>query len=186
MLTKESMPSPTSKVQARAPNCPVIIVGTHYDDILANLGKLPSNYIESLKTTIRERFIDIADSGKKGLLEVFDTFFVSNKTKFNVKSLFNILYKAAYELKIAGGKVKALEQKFPQILINFDDMALKGYVFLDAQWLFDALSRLVTMKEVIANYGIMEIAVFMKLTAKLCNQWLNKDKTIMKTRFKVD
>uniref|UniRef100_A0AC35THI1 Non-specific serine/threonine protein kinase n=1 Tax=Rhabditophanes sp. KR3021 TaxID=114890 RepID=A0AC35THI1_9BILA len=228
------------KIQARAPNCPVIIVGTHFDDILANLGKFPPNYIEYLEAKIKERFINISDSEKKGLPKVFDIFFVSNKTKFNIKSLFNILYKAAYELKIAGGKIKALEQKIPSTfiaferiilkirdtlinsgreplmllsdlkifanekmiekygksfrndnefenackflhetgtLINFDDVSLREYVFLDVQWLFDVLSKIITMKEVIANYGIMEISVFMKLTAKLCNQLAQQRKS---------
>ena len=40
-------------IQARAPNAPVIIVATHYDEVLANEKKFPSDFVDSLQQLIR-------------------------------------------------------------------------------------------------------------------------------------
>lgn len=39
--------------QARAPNSPVIIVGTHVDQVFSNPERFPSGYLEELNTVIR-------------------------------------------------------------------------------------------------------------------------------------
>jgi len=53
--------------QARAPNSPVIIVGTHYDLVSE---KFPPGYLDYLQTKIRDKFIYISDPEKRGLPRV--------------------------------------------------------------------------------------------------------------------
>lgn len=53
--------------QARAPNSPVIIVGTHYDMVSE---KFPPGYLDYLQTKIRDKFIYISDPEKRGLPRV--------------------------------------------------------------------------------------------------------------------
>lgn len=54
-------------IQARAPNSPVIIVGTHYDLVSE---KFPPGYLDYLQTKIRDKFIYISDPEKRGLPRV--------------------------------------------------------------------------------------------------------------------
>lgn len=65
-----------SNIQARAPNSPVIIVGTHYDEIGVSISVEESI---KLQQTIRERFIVVMDSEKLGLPKVLDSIEVSCK-----------------------------------------------------------------------------------------------------------
>ena len=54
-------------IQARAPNSPVIIVGTHFDLVSE---KFPPGYLDYLQQKIRDRFICISDPEKRGLPRV--------------------------------------------------------------------------------------------------------------------
>lgn len=82
-------------IQARAPNSPVIIVGTHYD-----LG--PPSTSEDLQQMIRDKFINIVDAEKCGLPRVLDTIEVSCKTRHNIKLLCNLIYDTVFSLRPPG------------------------------------------------------------------------------------
>lgn len=56
--------------QARAPNSPVLIVGTHYDLVKE---KFPPSWSEDLQQIIRDKFINVIDADKLGLPRVLDT-----------------------------------------------------------------------------------------------------------------
>lgn len=60
--------------KARAPNSPVLIVGTHYDLVKE---KFPPSWSEDLQQMIRDRFINVIDADKLGLPRVLDTIEVS-------------------------------------------------------------------------------------------------------------
>lgn len=63
-------------IQARAPNSPVIIVGTHHDNIGINITEGEAN---KLQQYIRERFIAVTDSEKIGLPKVMSSIEISCK-----------------------------------------------------------------------------------------------------------
>lgn len=62
--------------KARAPNSPVLIVGTHYDLVKE---KFPPSWSEDLQQMIRDRFINVIDADKLGLPRVLDTIEVSRQ-----------------------------------------------------------------------------------------------------------
>uniref|UniRef100_A0AC35F4B2 Non-specific serine/threonine protein kinase n=1 Tax=Panagrolaimus sp. PS1159 TaxID=55785 RepID=A0AC35F4B2_9BILA len=107
-------------IQSRAPNSTVIIVGTHFDAVEENLQRFPQDYLETLYRTIQERFVNIPDSDKKGLPRVIASLFVSLKSKHNIRSLCNLLYQTAAELKTSGRKQKLLTQKIPSIYLALE------------------------------------------------------------------
>uniref|UniRef100_A0A915AF19 non-specific serine/threonine protein kinase n=1 Tax=Parascaris univalens TaxID=6257 RepID=A0A915AF19_PARUN len=100
-------------IQARAPNSPVIIVGTHVDQVLSSTERFPSGYLEELDAVIRRRFVLVPDADKKGLPRVVDSMFVSSKTKYNIRALCNLLYRTAFDIRTAGSKERLLDQKIP-------------------------------------------------------------------------
>uniref|UniRef100_A0A9J2PYQ2 non-specific serine/threonine protein kinase n=1 Tax=Ascaris lumbricoides TaxID=6252 RepID=A0A9J2PYQ2_ASCLU len=100
-------------IQARAPNSPVIIVGTHVDQVLSSTERFPSGYLEELDAIIRRRFVLVPDADKKGLPRVVDSMFVSSKTKYNIRALCNLLYRTAFDIRTAGSKERLLDQKIP-------------------------------------------------------------------------
>ena len=63
-------------IQARAPNSPVIIVGTHHDNIGTNITESEA---ASLQQYIRERFIAVTDAEKIGLPKVMSSIEISCK-----------------------------------------------------------------------------------------------------------
>lgn len=63
-------------IQARAPNSPVIIVGTHYDNVGV---KINESEVTALQQYIRERFIAVSDSEKIGLPKVMSSIEISCK-----------------------------------------------------------------------------------------------------------
>ena len=67
--------------QARAPNSPVLIVGTHYDLVRQ---KFPPSWSEDLQQLIRERFINVIDADKLGLPRVLDTIEVNRRENFRL------------------------------------------------------------------------------------------------------
>uniref|UniRef100_A0A0K0E7L1 non-specific serine/threonine protein kinase n=1 Tax=Strongyloides stercoralis TaxID=6248 RepID=A0A0K0E7L1_STRER len=113
------------KIQIRSPNAPVIIVGTHLDEVISNSNKFPDDYLQYLEKKIKEKFINITDSDKKGLPKVFSTLFISNKTKDNLKQLISSIYKASFELRIGGSRIKTLEQKIPSTYMTVEKIVLK-------------------------------------------------------------
>ncbi|XP_023236619.1 leucine-rich repeat serine/threonine-protein kinase 1-like [Centruroides sculpturatus] len=105
--------------QARAPNAPVLIVGTHYDLVKE---RCPPSYSEELQQLIREKFINVVDADKYGLPRVLDTIEVSCKTRHNVKLLCNLIYDTVFDLKCPGSKERLLEQRIPATYLALEDV----------------------------------------------------------------
>ncbi|CAL1275195.1 unnamed protein product [Larinioides sclopetarius] len=106
-------------IQARAPNAPVIIIGTHYDLVKE---RFPSSNSEDLQQMIRDRFINVVDADKCGLPRVIDTIEISCKTRHNIKLLCNLIYDTVFELKCPGSKERLLEQKIPATYLALEDV----------------------------------------------------------------
>lgn len=106
-------------IQARAPNSPCIIVGTHYDEVGE---KFPPEKAEELQQTIRDRFIAITDAEKMGLPRVLDSIEVSCKTGHNIKLLSNLIYDTAFSLRLPGSKEYLLQQKVPASYLALEDV----------------------------------------------------------------
>lgn len=85
-------------IQARAPNSPVIIVGTHYDVVQ----EFNPNISEDYQQIIRDRFINIVDAEKMGLPRVLDTIEISCKTRHNIRLLCNLIYDTVFSLRPPG------------------------------------------------------------------------------------
>ncbi|XP_031347203.1 leucine-rich repeat serine/threonine-protein kinase 1-like isoform X2 [Photinus pyralis] len=105
-------------IQARAPNSPVIIVGTHYDVVQ----ETNPNVSEEYQQVIRERFINIVDAEKCGLPRVLDTIEISCKTRHNLKLLCNLIYDTVFSLRPPGSKELLLEQKVPATYLALEDV----------------------------------------------------------------
>ncbi|XP_060525729.1 leucine-rich repeat serine/threonine-protein kinase 1 isoform X2 [Cylas formicarius] len=105
-------------IQARAPNSPVIIVGTHYDLVQ----EFNPNIFEEYQQIIRDRFINIVDAEKCGLPKVLDTIEISCKTRHNIRLLCNLIYDTVFSLKPPGNKELLLEQKVPATYLALEDV----------------------------------------------------------------
>uniref|UniRef100_T1HIN4 non-specific serine/threonine protein kinase n=1 Tax=Rhodnius prolixus TaxID=13249 RepID=T1HIN4_RHOPR len=106
-------------IQARAPNSPVLIVGTHYDTMQENY---PLSRAEDLQQLIRHRFINVVDAEKCGLPRVIDTIEVSCKTRHNIKILCNLIYDTVFSLRTAGSKTLLLQQCVPASYLMLEDV----------------------------------------------------------------
>lgn len=106
-------------IQARAPNAPVIIVGTHHDLMGEHYPRLYSEYLQQI---IRDRFINIIDPDKLGLPKVVDSIEISIKTRHNIKKLCNLIYDTVFELRSPGSKEKLLEQKVPATYLALEEV----------------------------------------------------------------
>lgn len=106
-------------IQARAPNSPVLIVGTHYDLVKDTF---PSSYSEDLQQLVRDRFINVVDAEKCGLPRVLDTIEISCRTRHNVRLLCNLIYDAVFSLKLPGSKERMLEQRIPATYLALEDV----------------------------------------------------------------
>ncbi|XP_045460940.1 leucine-rich repeat serine/threonine-protein kinase 1 [Harmonia axyridis] len=105
-------------IQARAPNAPVLIVGTHYD-VIQEINPAIS---EAYQQIIRDRFINIVDPEKCGLPRVLDTIEVSCRTRHNVKLLCNLIYDTVFSIRLPGSKELLLEQKVPASYLALEDV----------------------------------------------------------------
>ncbi|CAL4058692.1 unnamed protein product, partial [Meganyctiphanes norvegica] len=106
-------------IQARAPNSPVLIVGTHYDLVKE---KFPPSWSEDLQQIIRDRFINVIDADKLGLPRVLDTIEVSCKSRHNIKLLCSLIYDTVFSLKTPGSKERLLEQRIPASYLALEDV----------------------------------------------------------------
>lgn len=106
-------------IQARAPNSPVLIVGTHYDMMQENY---PASRAEDLQQSIRERFINVVDAEKCGLPRVIDTIEVSCKSRHNIKILCNLIYDTVFSLRSPGSKTLLLQQCVPASYLALEDV----------------------------------------------------------------
>ncbi|KHJ44662.1 kinase domain protein [Trichuris suis] len=112
-------------IQARAPNSPVIIVGTHLDAVNSNRKIFPPLYVDTMQKVIRERFINISDADKRGLPRVIESLAVSSVTRENMRTLCDVIYKAATELRSPGSKVALIEQQVPSAYIALEEIVIK-------------------------------------------------------------
>lgn len=106
-------------IQARAPNSPVIIVGTHFDAVGESFSPQKA---EELQQIIREKFIAIPDAEKIGLPRVIDSIEISCRTLHNIRLLSNIIYDTAFMLRSPGSKEPLLLQKIPASYIALEDI----------------------------------------------------------------
>ncbi|KAH0560147.1 leucine-rich repeat serine/threonine-protein kinase 1 [Cotesia glomerata] len=104
-------------IQSRAPNSPVIIVGTHYD--------VSNEQSESLQQYIREKFINVVDAEKCGLPKVMETIEISCKTRHNIKMLCNLIYDVVFSLRSPGSKELLLEQRVPASYLALEDVVVQ-------------------------------------------------------------
>lgn len=110
-------------IQSRAPNSPVIIVGTHYD--------IAYDQSEALQQYIRDKFINVVDAEKCGLPKVMETIEISCKTRHNIKMLCNLIYDVVFSLRSPGSKELLLEQRVPASYLALEDVVVQlGKVFL--------------------------------------------------------
>uniref|UniRef100_A0A182QR29 non-specific serine/threonine protein kinase n=1 Tax=Anopheles farauti TaxID=69004 RepID=A0A182QR29_9DIPT len=106
-------------IQARAPNSPVIVVGTHYDAVGETL---PAKKAEELQQIIRDRFIAVSDAEKIGLPRVLDSIEVSCRTGHNIKLLAGLIYDTAFSLRPPGCKEPLLYQRVPASYLALEDV----------------------------------------------------------------
>ncbi|KAI6181608.1 Non-specific serine/threonine protein kinase [Aphelenchoides besseyi] len=153
-------------IHARAPNTTVIIVGSHLDCVEENIKRFPDNYLENLEQIIQQRFVNIADSDKKGLPKVVASTFVSVKTRFNIQHLCQLIYYAAQQVKTPARRTKLLQEKVPSsflrlekfrqacqflhengAIVTFDDTQLRDFCFIDPPWLYTVLRTILSQPQ---------------------------------------
>ncbi len=112
-----------SNIQTRAPGSPVIVVGTHQDQ----LAKL-KNYKEisnHLQRCIYERFVQVnseSDSSSAAFPPIMASIEVSSKTGHNIKVLAKLIYDVAAQMKVSGVKDQLLlEQKIPVTYLALEE-----------------------------------------------------------------
>ncbi|XP_046975207.1 leucine-rich repeat serine/threonine-protein kinase 1 [Vanessa cardui] len=107
-------------IQARAPGSPVIMVGTHYDQV--NNSKMSeSESPMALQRLIRGAVMAAPDADKLGLPRVLDSVEVSCSTRHNIKLLADIIYSVAFSVKPPGSKEPLLEQRVPATYLALEE-----------------------------------------------------------------
>lgn len=106
-------------IQSRAPNSPVIIVGTHEDLIE---GGERSERVQRLQAEVHRRFIDVSDHDKCGLPRIMSSIVVSTRTKLNVKHLCDRIYDVVFSLRCPGSTERLLEQKIPATYLYLEEI----------------------------------------------------------------
>lgn len=143
-------------IQARAPNAPVLIIGTHQDLVKETF---PSSYSDDLQQLIRDKFINVVDADKCGLPRVLDTIEISCKTRHNIKHLCNLIYDVVFDLRCPGSKERLLEQKIPATYLALEDVI--GYLAIERRLqgkdpvLHSEQYRMLVMHEMQQKFGIL-------------------------------
>ncbi|XP_071801091.1 leucine-rich repeat serine/threonine-protein kinase 1-like isoform X3 [Asterias amurensis] len=103
-------------IQARAPNSPVLLVGTHYDVVLRQKSKYSKDYWPEFKRKIMERFVHIAhpqDMGLPNVLDCIEICCLPVPKSYNVGYLRDRIYDVAYSLTEGRDKDPMLMQRVP-------------------------------------------------------------------------
>jgi GTPase SAR1 family protein/Leucine-rich repeat (LRR) protein len=104
-----------SNIQTRAPGSPVIIIGTHQDQLakLKNYKEI-SSYLQKL---IFDRFVrpsGESETSSSAYPPIMASIEISSKTGHNIKALGRLIYDVAGQMKLSGFKDQLLlEQKVP-------------------------------------------------------------------------
>ncbi|CAG4936619.1 unnamed protein product [Parnassius apollo] len=107
-------------IQARAPGSPVIMVATHYDQVInSNLPESESPL--ALQRLIRASVMAAPDADKLGLPKVLDSIEVSCSTRHNIRLLADIIYSVAFSVKPPGSKEPLLQQRVPATYLALEE-----------------------------------------------------------------
>ncbi|ELU16154.1 hypothetical protein CAPTEDRAFT_163864, partial [Capitella teleta] len=113
-------------IQARAPNAPVIIVGTHLDQVKKM--QLPTTHVVDMHQLIIDRYMSHAEPEKCGLPRVVGCVMVSCKRMlmFNdhIADLVNLIWRTVSEEPVPGNAYKLLDQKVPASYVHLQDVIL--------------------------------------------------------------
>ena len=112
-------------IQARAPNAPVIIVGTHVDQITKR--KYPATYLQDLQQLIRAKYMCHSEPEKWGLPRVLHHIEITCRPKLmsnsHIGELVNLVFTVACEEQMPGSKgVRLIEQKVPATYVQLQDV----------------------------------------------------------------
>ncbi|XP_077977782.1 leucine-rich repeat serine/threonine-protein kinase 1-like [Glandiceps talaboti] len=100
-------------IQVRAPDSPVIIVGTHYDEIVRKK-QYPKDFWPELQRMIHKKFINIEEPDMHGLPWVIDSIEVSCTRGHNITRLRDMIYETAFSLRQPGpSNGRLLHQMIP-------------------------------------------------------------------------
>lgn len=100
-------------IQTRAPDSPVLIIGTHLD-------QAPNKAtIEKMQALIESQFMNDPEPDKKGLPRVYGHMEINCKSTSDVKKTLRLIYDAAWALLAPGSKsTKLLDQKIPAVYVQ--------------------------------------------------------------------
>lgn len=88
-------------LQARAPGSPVLIIGTHKDELTARAtrDKYPPDFEEAMIKLIKDSFLDVDEPEKAGLPNVLGMMNINCKDSSDCKRLVDKIYDIVFELK---------------------------------------------------------------------------------------
>ncbi|RDD43578.1 Leucine-rich repeat serine/threonine-protein kinase 1 [Trichoplax sp. H2] len=120
----DAMESWLVNIQARAPDSPVLIVGTHFDLLTheQRQNDLPRYRILIRKKYTSGQFGGINNAREVGLPQVINMTEVSCKTGYGIKGLRTLIYDTAYNLRVSGCKdALLLEQLIPASYLALEE-----------------------------------------------------------------
>jgi hypothetical protein len=112
-----------SNIQTRAPGSPVILVGTHQDQLAKHKNYKDISYY--LQRLIYERFVQPnteSETTSAAYPPIMASIEISSKTGYNIKILSKIIYDVACQMKVSNTKDQyLLEQKIPITYLALED-----------------------------------------------------------------